>query len=140
MAAVTQIDADYLNQLKSQLQTVLDHVNAQLTGIGASSDPNTTSWIGPVDDTLSVLAGAANFAAGVSLNKALHALGGSLHDQLVWLKKVLTDMIHEITTTVESFSATESLNTETVDQLLSDFQSTIDDLNNPPKNSSSSGG
>ena len=41
-------------------------------------------------------------------------MGGSIHDQLTWLNKVLTDMISEITTTVNSFGNTESLNTESV--------------------------
>jgi hypothetical protein len=138
--AVTQIDANYLNQLKAQLQTVLTDVEHQLNGIGASPDPNTTGSVGAVDSTLSVLAGASGFAAGVSLNNALKALGGSIHDQLVWLKKVLTDMTNEIDNTVASFGANEALNNEAVDQLLTDFQNTIGDLNNPPGGSSSGPG
>ena len=62
-------------------------------------------------------------------------MGGSINEQLTWLQKVLTDMINEITTTVNSFSNTESLNTETVDQLMSDFQNTINDFTSPPSGS-----
>ncbi len=126
--AVTQIDANYLNQLKAGLQTVLTEVQDQLKGIGASSDPNLTGWVGPVDNTLCVLAGGSGCCTGTTLSNALKALGGSIHDQLVWLQKALAGMIHEIDTTVSSFGNTESLNTETVDQLLADFQNTIGDL------------
>src|SRR5260221_182627 len=134
--AVTQINADYLNGLKGQLQTVLTNVENQLKGIGNSADGN----ILPVDQNLKVEAGLTTFNAGVALNTALQAMGGSIHDQLTWLKKVLTDMINEITTTVNSFNNAESLNTETVDQLITDFQNTIGDLNNPPGSSGSPGG
>jgi hypothetical protein len=134
---VTQIDANYLNGLKTQLQTILTDVQNQLRGIGASSDPDTTSWLGPVDQTLSVSAGATSFNAGTDLNTALKNMGGSVNEQLTWLQKVLTDMINEITTTVNSFSASETLNNESVAQLISDFESTIGDMNNPPGGSSS---
>ena len=135
---VTEIDADYLNGLQDELQTVLTNVKNQLNGIGASSDPNVSGWLGPVDQTLSVVAGGSSFNAGTVLNTALKNMGGSVHDQLTWLEKVLTDMINEITTTVHSFSGTESLNNDTVEQLMSDFQGTIDDMNAPPGGSSSS--
>ena len=135
---VTEIDTDYLNGLQVQLQTVLTDVKNQLNGIGASSDPNVSGWLGPVDQTLSVVAGGSSFNAGTVLNTALKNMGGSVHDQLTWLDKVLTDMINEITTTVHSFSGTESLNNDTVENLMSDFQGTIDDMNNPPGGSSSS--
>jgi hypothetical protein len=132
----TQIDATYLTNLQTQLQGILTDVQNQLKGIGASSDP--TIWLGPVDQTLSVQAGATTFNAGAALNTALKAMGGSVHDELTWLQKVLTDMINEITTTIQSFSGTESLNKDTVDQLISDFQNTVSDMNNPPGGTSSS--
>ena len=135
---VTQIDANYLNGLKGQLQTILTDVQNQLRGIGASTDPNTTSWLGPVDQNLSVQGGAKSFNAATALNTALNAMGGSVNEQLTWLQKVLTDMINEITTTVNSFSGTESLNNEAVSQLLTDFGNTINDMNNPPGGSGSS--
>ncbi len=138
MAGTTQIDANYLNGLKSQLQNILDDVDTQLRGIGQSSDPNVTAWIHPVDQNLIVEAGGtagangtSSFNAATDLNNALKKMGGSVHDQLTWLRKVLTDMIAEITTTVDSFSSTESLNNESVAQLISDFQNTINDMNNP---------
>lgn len=131
-SSVTQIDSTYLNGLKSQLQTIQTDVQSQLTGIGASSDPNLPGWISAVDENLTVTAGATSFNAGKALNTALGKMGGSVHDQLTWLNKVLTDMINEITTTVNSFSNSESLNTESVQTLISDFENTIGDLNNPP--------
>ena len=131
--AVTQIDANYLNGLKGQLETVLTDVQNQLKGVGNTPD----GWVSAIDQNFSVLPGPSSFNAGAALNTALNALGGSIHDQLTWLEKVLTDMINEITTTVNSFSGTESLNTETVDQLISDFENTINDINNPPNGSGS---
>jgi hypothetical protein len=135
--SVTQIDTTYLQGLQGQLQTILGEVEDQLRGIGASSDPNVTGWLGPVDQNLNVQAGPTTFNAGAALNNALKAMGGSVNEQLTWLKKVLTDMINEITTTIQSFSGTESLNNDTVAQLISDFQSTINDMNSPPGGSSS---
>jgi hypothetical protein len=38
---------------------------------------------------------------------------------------------------VASFNGTESLNNETVDQLISDFQNTISDINTPAGSSNS---
>jgi hypothetical protein len=128
--SVTQIDADYLNGLKVQLDLLLDEVNSQLTGIGASSLPGTTGLIPVVDSNLIVSAGATSFNAGAALNKALSAMGDSVNQQLHWLQNVLTQMISEITTTVNSFTSTESLNNESVDQLITDFQNTISAVSN----------
>ena len=134
---VTQINASYLDGLQSQLQELLDQVNDQLNGLGAKGvSASTTSFIQPVSASLQVAAGASPFAAGAAFNQALKSMGGSVNDQLTWLKKVLTDMISEITTTVNSFSATESLNDESADQVAADFAHTIADLNSPPSSSS----
>jgi len=126
--AVTQIDTTYLNGLKGQLQTVLGDVKTQLKGVGSSP----AGWVYPVDGNFNVLDGAKTFDAGAQLNTALKAMGGSVHDQLTWLQKVLTDMINEITNTVDSFNGTESINTESVSQLITDFQNTINEMNSPP--------
>lgn len=128
---VTQINKEYLTTLSNKLNDILTEVEAQLKGIGQSSAPGTTTFIQPVDGSLKVIAGGTSFDAANALNKALGAMGGTVHDQLTWLHKVLTDMISEIKTTVDSFSGTESLNNESVDQLISDFQGTIGDLNTP---------
>jgi hypothetical protein len=133
-----QIDTTYLNNLQSQLQTLLTAVEGQLRGIGTTSSPQTSGFLNTVDQTLTVQAGATTFNAGAALNTALKNMGGSVHDQLTWLQRVLTDMISEITTTVQSFSGTESLNNDTVEQLITDFQSTISDMSNGPGNTSSS--
>jgi hypothetical protein len=125
---VTQIDTTYLNGLKGQLQTALTDVQTQLKGIGSSP----AGWVNPIDQNFSVLPGPTSFNAGAALNTALKTMGGSIHDQLTWLQKVLTDMINEITTTVNSFSNSESLNTESVNQLITDFQGAINDMNSPP--------
>lgn len=134
--AVTQIDATYLNTLKGQLETVLGDVKNQLKGVGSSP----AGWVYPVDQNFSVLDGPNGFNAGAQLNTALKAMGGSVHDQLTWLQKVLTDMINEITNTVNSFSNAESINTESVDQLITDFQNTIKDVNNPPSSAGTPSG
>jgi hypothetical protein len=135
---VMQIDADYLNNLQAQLQTMLTAVEDQLRGLGTTSSVQTTGFLDPVDQNLTVQAGATTFNAGAALNSALKAMGGSVHDQLTWLQRVLNDMINEITTTVQSFSGTESLNNDTVEQLITDFQNTITDMSNPPGGPSSS--
>src|ERR1700722_903930 len=111
---VTQINADYLNTLKNQLGDLQTQVESRLKGIGQSSFPGTTLTIGPVDNLLgsNIEAGGANFDAATALTAALNSMGGSVHDQLTWLNKVLTDMINEITDTVAKFSANEALNTE----------------------------
>lgn len=140
MAGVTQINKDYLNGLKGQLSQILTDVEKQLTGMGATSDPGTTGWLFPIDGTFSVAAGGSSFNAATALNTALKAFGGSVHDQLTWLKKVLTDMISEITTTVNAMGNTEDLNTQSVDQLIHDFQSTINGMNNPPGGTPGGGG
>jgi chemotaxis protein histidine kinase CheA len=137
-APVTQIDASYLNGLKAQLQELLDTVNDQITGLGTKGvTSDTTSFIQPVTSQLKVAAGTAGFDVGKELNTALSALGGSVSDQLAWLKKVLTDMISEITTTVNSFSASESLNEEAVETLATDFANTISDIGTPAASGSS---
>ncbi|HEY3907108.1 MAG TPA: hypothetical protein VGM14_24595 [Streptosporangiaceae bacterium] len=133
----TQIDSTYLNNLKGQLQGIQTDVQSQLNGIGAG-DSSLSGWISAVDSSLTVSAGATNFNAGKALNTALGKMGGTIHDQLTWLNKVLTDMIGEITTTVNSFGNTESLNTESVATLIGDFQHTINDMNNPPGSSGTS--
>lgn len=134
---VTQIDANYLNTLKGQLQDQQKLVQDQLTGLGTNGVSwYTTNYINPVNN-LPLLAGPSGFEAGTTLAQALTKMGGSVYDQLTWLNKVLTDMISEITTTVNSFSGTESLNNEAVDKLISDFQRTIGDMGHPASSSTS---
>jgi hypothetical protein len=136
MADVTQIDTDYLNTLKTQLEQLESEVKAQIKGIGPSNDPATTNYINPVND-LTLLAGPSAFDAGTAIANAVKTAGGSVYDQLEWLDKVLNDMIEEITTTVNAFHGTESLNNDAVDTLLSDFPNTINDLNSPANSSPS---
>jgi hypothetical protein len=129
---ITQIDTAYLDNLKNQLQDLQTQVEQQLQGLGTKGvTPNTLSFIEPLSSQLTIAAGAASFDAGAALKTALNAMGGSVHDQLTWLDKVLGDMIIEITTTVNSFKGTEGLNNESVDQLLNDFKNTIGDMNSP---------
>lgn len=136
---VTQIDASYLDTLKNQLTDLQHQVEQQLNGLGtAGATPETVSFIEPITSSIKVAAGASSFDAGAALNTALGTMGGSVHDQLTWLDKVLGDMISEITTTVASFHGTESLNNESVDQLITDFQNTISDINTPAGSGSGS--
>ena len=134
---VTQIDTTYLNNLKSQIDQLENLVETQLRGVGPSSDPRTTNYINPLND-LTLLAGPPGFDAGVALANAMKTAGNSVYSQLQWLSKILKDMSAEITTTVSSLQNTESLNNDAVDKLMSDFQNTINDMNNPPGSSNSS--
>ena len=130
--AVTQINADYLKNLQGQLSDLLDQVNTQLKGLGTTgASSSTTPLISAVTSSIQVAAGGNSFDAAQTINSALQSMGGSVNDQLNWLKNVLTDMISDITTTINSFSGTESLNNESVSTLESDFQKTINQLNSP---------
>jgi hypothetical protein len=135
---VTQIDLSYLHKLKTRLSAMQTQVEDQIRGQGASFDPATTPWIGPVDATLTVRAGGAGTGAGstfdiaTALTSALAAMGGSIHDQLAWLDTTLGGMIAEITATVNSFGTTESTNNEAMDKLISEFQTTISAIRKDP--------
>jgi hypothetical protein len=132
-SGVTQIDASYLNGLKAQLQDLQSQVELQVRGLGTTgTNAGTTNYI-PSADNLTLLAGTSSFDAGQMIAAALKTMGGSVHDRLVWLDQVLTDMIAEITTTVNKFKGTESLNNEAVDQLTTDFQNTIGGMGNPSR-------
>jgi hypothetical protein len=137
---VTHFSVAYLNKLKARLAEMQAQVTDQMSGQGGSADPTTSLWIDPVDSALSVRAGgagaSATFDAASALNTALTSMGGSVHDQLAWLRKVLGDMIDEITVTVNSFGTTESVNNEIMDKLISEFKTTIGAIK---KESSSSG-
>jgi hypothetical protein len=126
---VTHFSVAYLNKLKARLAEMQGQVTDQMRGQGASTDPTTSLWIDPVDSALTVRAGGAGanatFDAAAALNTALTSMGGSVHDQLAWLRKVLGDMIDEITVTVNSFGTTESVNNEIMDKLISEFKTTI---------------
>ncbi len=128
---VTQIDTDYLNKLKAQLEELQSQVETQIRGIGPSGSPETTNYINPVNN-LTLIAGPPGFNAGVAISNALKTTGGSVYSQLQWLDKVLKDMSEEITTTVNALNGTESLNNDAVDKLMSDFQNTINDMNGSP--------
>ena len=144
MPGVTEINSAYLTTLQQQLQQLLTEIETQLDGMGTTgTGPDTTNFIKPVDSTLAVIAGPSSsgsttFPAGGALNAALSSMGGSVHDKLVWLKNVVSDMISELTTVISKFNGTESLNSETVDQLAADFRATIGDEGAPSSSSSSS--
>jgi hypothetical protein len=130
VTGVTQIDSNYLLTLKSTLETVLTEVDKQLTGQGMVPGPGGVMLDVLPLSRLTVQAGVAGsngegFDPAVQLIDALQAMGGSVTDQLKWLKQVLTDMIAEITTTVQSFGSSETLNSESVAQLNTDFSRTI---------------
>lgn len=127
---VTDINAAFLNKMKSQLNDILTEVQAQLKGIGQAYRANATFNINPVDSTLGVTiqAGGVSFDAAAELKTALNKMGGSVHEQLEWLRKVLSDMILEITDTVTKFTNNETLNKELVEKLITEFQLTINDM------------
>jgi hypothetical protein len=128
---VTQVDLTYLKRLKSALGSMQTQVEDQIKGQGNSSDPGTTGWVGPVDSSVTVRAGGVGagsgsaFDAAASLTSALSSMGGSVHDQLAWLDKVLGGMISEITATENAIGTTEGANHESVDNLISEFRTTI---------------
>src|ERR1700722_10861630 len=132
-SGVTQINKAYLQGLATQLGTVKTQVETQLSGLGPGpSTSNTATIIGAIDSTLAVHAGTSAFAIGTTLNTDLGKMGGSVHDQLTWLDKILTDMIQELDTTANKMSATETLNEEQAANLITDFQGVIGDINTPP--------
>jgi hypothetical protein len=128
---VTHVDVTYLNKLKTRLSEMQAQVEEQIRGQGPSSDPTTTLWIDPVNSGLTVTAGGvgagagSTFDAAAALSTTLSSMGGSVHDQLAWLDKILGEMISQITATVKSFGATESANNDSVDKLISEFRATI---------------
>ncbi|HUZ26732.1 MAG TPA: hypothetical protein VMV07_23515 [Streptosporangiaceae bacterium] len=128
---VTQVDLTYLNQLKTRLGEMQAQVEGQIRGQGPSNDPTTTLWIDPVNSGLTVTAGGVGAGAGstfdvaAALSAALSAMGGSVHDQLVWLDRILGEMINQITVTVKSFGTAETANNDSVDKLISEFRATF---------------
>jgi hypothetical protein len=143
---VTQINKDYLNKLSTQLSSVLTDVKEQLAGGASPTDATTGMDMYAVTSDLAqyVKAGgpsgsSGSFPAAQELTTAMDSMGGSVNEQLTWLEKVLTDMISEIGTTVDSFGSAESLNTEAVQTLMNDFSNTITDMSNPPSSNSTSG-
>jgi hypothetical protein len=134
---VTQVDLTYLKTLKSTLGSMQTQVEDRIKGQGNSDDPGTTLWIGPVDSSLTVRAGGVGAGSGsgstfdvaAALTSALSSMGGSVHDQLAWLDKVLGDMISEITATENAIGTTEGANHESVDNLISEFRMTIGTIN-----------
>jgi hypothetical protein len=127
---------DYLSQLKTQIDELDSQVEAQLRGVGPSSNSGTTNYINPVND-LTLLAGPGGFEAGVAISTALKNAGSSVYDQLQWLDNILKEMSQEITTTISTLKGTESLNNEAVDTLVTDFQNTINDMSTPAGSGSS---
>jgi hypothetical protein len=138
----TEISVPYLKNLQSQLQDMLNGVDQQLAG---GTDNPYSVWLPPAVDGFQIKAGGTTGSSGSStfdlattLTQAISTTWTSITDELTWLKKVLTDMISEISTTITSFGNVENINSETVDQLMQDFQSTITDMNQPAVTSSSS--
>lgn len=138
MADVTQIDIGYLTAFRNEVQQMLDHLNETMMG-HPSNDSATTGWIYPVDGALQVYAGTKGFQAAEDLNTALKTMGGTVQQQLQWLKKVFMDMISETNQTIQKFKSTESMNAETATKLQQDFYQTINDLLSPPGNTGSGG-
>jgi hypothetical protein len=137
MAGVTQINADYLYELKQIIQDVDDNVEALLAGHGPSNDPGATSYIYPLNQ-MSLIAGPSGFQAGTAVDTAVNQAGTSVYEQLEWLDKLLKDMIEDINNTVSGFKGTEAFNNESVDTLLTNFQNTISDMGTPPGGGSGS--
>jgi hypothetical protein len=138
------INKAYLNSLSAQLQTMLTDVTNQADG--AVNPAAYSGTLPKVDQTLNVLAPggtsgtSSTFAAGANLNAALATMGGSVAEEVAYLKNVLTDMIQEIQTTADAMDNTESLNGDSVTTLMTDLQQTISDINAGPGSGSGSSG
>jgi hypothetical protein len=115
----THVSVGYLQQLQASLSDILAQVNAQLAG--QSGGPATPEQI--VDSDLGVQAGGGGVAydAAEMLNRALSTMGGSAQAQLTWLSGTVTAMIGQITTSIDSLSGTNTLNTEQADALIAEF-------------------
>ena len=152
---VLKIDKSYLNNLLSQIESILKDVNAQLAGVGNTNKSDVTSEanpvngttlnISPVNGSLQVKAGVlgnngAGFDAANQLNAALGSMGSSVQAELQWLQKVLQAMETETENTEQSFSKTETLNGESVTQLQNDFTNTISTLQQGPQTGSGTSG
>jgi hypothetical protein len=122
-----RIDKTYLTEFQTYLTGVLGELK---TKIGKSQpltgDPNT--WLPALDSALKVTAGGSGFGPAALLNQKLSALGGSVETQLKWLEKLLTGMIADLGTTIESFEKNETLNNDNVEKFFSYFDDTVTDL------------
>ena len=133
------IGKTYLRQLQNALGDLLNAVEDQLNGVGTVVVRGNTLNLPPVDGSLaqdfrpgaSTLQGAT-FNVGAALADQLNKMGTSVNDVLTGLEQVLTSMMSEIDTTINQMGDTETLNTESVDQLISEFSATIQGLNSPP--------
>jgi hypothetical protein len=143
---VTSINVGYLTNLRTTLNELLDDVNLQIKGIGSFPDSDTTGDIAPVDGNLQVQAGlisssAVNgFDAAGLLNSALASMGGSVATQLTWLQKVFEEMISEVGNTITAIGTNGELNDASISALDSDFQQTMNSLQQGPGGSSSGSG
>jgi hypothetical protein len=148
---VTTINATYLTGLRTSLEDLLTGVEQQIRGEGSvdAMGSSGTVQVPPVtgNPNFSVSAGGVMSNDGTStfditndLNSALQQMGGTVEQELDWLRRVLTDMISEIGTTITSMKNADSLNSDSVNTLEQDFQTTINDINTPPVSGSGGGG
>lgn len=130
----TKIDKGFLNEFRTYVQGLVNQLKQQVMVSHTSTDPRGSGTTPPVDANLVVAPGTQSFGVGTVLNQKLKAVGGSVATQLAWLEKLLGDIDYEIGNTVTSFTDNETLNNDTVDQFLSKFPNTVNDLNGPGGN------
>lgn len=126
---VTEVSVAYLRQLSAALNDVLQQVNARLNG--ATTPNGRTVLTEPVDSSLQISAGGPGdgsgltFDAAAALDDALSTMGGTVHDQLGWLSRVLSAMISEISDAIAAVGKADYLSSEQVDALIREFENTI---------------
>ena len=127
---VTDVSVAYLRQLNASFADILQQVNDQLNGKTTATATAPAALIEPVNADLQVKAGSPgaggpDFDAAAALNAAMSDMGGSVHDQLDWLRRVLSTMIGEVNDAIAAVGTVNHLNDEQADALVSDFEHTI---------------
>jgi hypothetical protein len=122
-----RIDKTYLTGFQTYLTGVLGELKTKI-GKSQPSTGDSNTWLPALDAALKVTGGGSGFGPAALLNQKLSALGGSVETQLKWLEKLLTDMIADLGTTIESFEKNETLNNDDVEEFFSYFDDTVIDL------------
>jgi hypothetical protein len=138
------IDQAYLKKVQGAFETLLQDVKDQINGIGMDSGIMIPAVGADLNEYFSPGGAAAKGVTGTyplafmpasDLYNQLGTMGTSIGAELQWLEKVLQDVISGITTTLNNFGTAEDINTDSVEQLLANFQAAVTALGNPPESS-----
>ena len=140
------IDQAYLKKVQGAFEALLQDVKDQINGIGMDSGfmipavgADLNEYFSPGGAAVKGVTGTYSlpFMPASDLYNQLGTMGTSIGAELQWLEKVLQDVISGITTTLNNFGAAEDINTDSVEQLLANFQAAVTALGNPPESSTS---